>query len=111
MYRVRQHLMPLTDIEGSEDSDEESLLEGHNHSFQVRGGVSLSSMFLEVLDRLISLLAWLCVCVFCLRFTPRTCRTLQIDQCWLSLKTRTIDLKRTFSDCSHFIFVYDFGIF
>ena len=30
-----QHLMPLTDIEGSEDSDEESLLGDNNHSFQV----------------------------------------------------------------------------
>ena len=35
---MRQHLMPLTDIEGSEDSDEESLLEDNNHNFQVRWG-------------------------------------------------------------------------
>ncbi len=38
MYRVRQHLLPLTNIEGSEDSDDEDSLEDNNHSFQVRCG-------------------------------------------------------------------------
>ena len=40
IYRVRQHLMPLTDIEGSEDSDDDSL-DDHNSSFQVRNNICI----------------------------------------------------------------------
>ena len=35
IYRVRQHLLPLTDMEGVEDSDDDSL-EGQHYIFDVR---------------------------------------------------------------------------